>query len=99
MSGLCEDRGISVKKTKYKLEIIFDSELPPRNINSEAVETALLTALAISVGGEITIIGGQMKLSVWQETLADIPHLFWPHRKEMKEYMGREAALKAREQE
>lgn len=68
-----------MRKTNYKLEIIFDSDTPPKNINSESVQAALLTALVISVGGNITINGGSMKLSVWQETLADIPKDFWPH--------------------
>lgn len=82
MSDIRGDRGISVEKTKYRLEIVFDSDTSPGNINSEFVKTALLTALAISVGGEITINGGEMKLSVWQETMADIPKKFWPHRTE-----------------
>ena len=73
-----------MEKTNYRLEIVFNSDTPPRNINSEVVQSALLTALAISVGGNIAINGGNMKLSVWQETLADIPKDFVPHR------MGRE---------
>ena len=66
-----------MEKTTYHLQIIFDSDKPPRKIDGEKVQTALLTALAISVGGNIKIIGGNMKLDVYQQTLADIPEEFW----------------------
>lgn len=76
--GVCRSgkRGISVEKTNYRLEIIFDSSTPPRAINSDKVQYCLLTALAISVGGNIRINDGDMKLSVWHGTLADIPEKF-----------------------
>lgn len=61
-----------MERTNYRLEIVFESDNKPASIDSYSVQTALLTALAISVGGNVSIKGGNMKLSMWHQSISDI---------------------------
>ena len=62
-----------MKKTSYKLEIIFGSDAKPEEIDAQKVESAIVSALVVSMGGNITIPGARLKLSVYEVGLADIP--------------------------
>lgn len=62
-----------MKKTNYKLEIIFGSDAKPEEIDAQKVESAIVSALVVSMGENITIPGARLKLSVYEVGLADIP--------------------------
>lgn len=65
--------GGEMKNTSYKLEITFETDKGPKELDALSIETALLTALSISVGRQITVKGGNLKISMFErdQTLAD----------------------------
>jgi hypothetical protein len=73
-----------MKKTNYKLEIIFGSDAKPEEIDAQKVESAIVSALVVSMGGNITIPGARLKLSVYEVGLSDIPMCYGERRKSMR---------------
>lgn len=62
-----------MKNTAYKLEVVFETDKGPKELDALSIESALLTALSISVGRQITVKGGDLKISMFEgnQTQAD----------------------------